>query len=205
MSGEEVSPYTHQLAIKLSQALNNLTPNDLLAQRVTEIAKSHDAEGFMKGAFEQSSGSMYGWLTEEHAAARTFGLGKLKDSYLSELHSEILTHAKQEETGVAPQPMEGITVHDSDVLQPEPMRPGGLQRKETVRPHSVHSCSWLTVPLPQRHQFRPPPKPLEPPTPRTSILGLDRLAKEKRAAAAAEEGQRKKPRLDDDSVFKGAR
>ncbi|KAI4520084.1 hypothetical protein K525DRAFT_240665 [Schizophyllum commune Loenen D] len=165
MSGEEVSPYTHQLAIKLSQALNNLTPNDLLAQRVTEIAKSHDAEGFMK-------------------AARTFGLGKLKDSYLSELHSEILTHAKQEETGVAPQPMEGITVHDSDVLQPEPMRPGGLQRKET------------------RHQFRAPPKPLEPPTPRTSILGLDRLAKEKRAAAAAEEGQRKKPRLDDDSVFK---
>ena len=58
MSGEEVSPYTHQLAIKLSQALNNLTPNDLLAQRVTEIAKSHDAEGFMKGAFQQSSGSV---------------------------------------------------------------------------------------------------------------------------------------------------
>lgn len=50
--------------------------------------------------------------------------------------------------------------------------------------------------------------PLEPPTPRTSILGLDKLAKEKRAAAEAERGQtegsRKKPRLEDEEpVFKG--
>ncbi|KAL1740351.1 putative PRP16-RNA-dependent ATPase [Schizophyllum fasciatum] len=164
MSGDEVAPYAHQLAIKLSQALNTLAPNDLLAARVTEIAKSHDANGFI-------------------TAARTFGLGKLKDSYLAELHAEILAHVQQDAAGVAPQPVEGITVHDSDVLQPEPARPGGLQRKDT------------------RHAFRPPPKPLEPPTPRTSVLGLDRLAREKRAAAA-EEGQRKKPRLDDDAVFK---
>ncbi|TRM62959.1 hypothetical protein BD626DRAFT_403254 [Schizophyllum amplum] len=166
MSTEEVSPYTHQLAIKLSQALNALEPNDLLAERVTEIAKNNTPEGFAK-------------------AARTFGLGKLKDSYLTELHAEILSHAKQEATGVAPQPVQGITVHDSDVLEPEPIRPGGLQRKET------------------RHAFRQPPKPLEPPTPRTSILGLDRLAKEKRAAAALDDGQRKKPRLEDHGGFKG--
>ncbi|KAF5393682.1 hypothetical protein D9757_000342 [Collybiopsis confluens] len=48
-------------------------------------------------------------------------------------------------------------------------------------------------------------KPLEPPTPRTSVLGLDRLAKEKRAAAAnGEEGSAKRTKYDDgaEPVFK---
>lgn len=62
------------------------------------------------------------------------------------------------------------------------------------------------------HTFRAPAKPLEPPTPRTSVLGLDRLAHEKRAAAAALNGDssRKKAKLafDDDeggtsNLFKG--
>lgn len=50
---------------------------------------------------------------------------------------------------------------------------------------------------------------MEPPTPRASLLGLDRLAREKRAAAASENGNgewsRKKPRLDDgnEPFFKG--
>lgn len=63
------------------------------------------------------------------------------------------------------------------------------------------------------HTFRAPAKPLEPPTPRTSVLGLDRLAHEKRAAAAILNGEssRKKAKLafDDDeggtsNLFKGA-
>ncbi|KAJ6573855.1 pre-mRNA splicing factor [Mycena vulgaris] len=155
--------FNHQLAIKLSRALNTLNPNDLLAQRVTDIAKTNSVEGFVK-------------------AARAFG--KFQDSFLSELHAEILLHAKQEATGVVPQPVEGITVYDSDVLEPAPARPGGLMRADT------------------RHTFRQPARPLEPPTPRGSLLGLDRLAQEKRAAAAATgnmEGSRKKPRLDDGS------
>lgn len=57
----------------------------------------------------------------------------------------------------------------------------------------------------QRHTFRQPAKPIEPPTPRGSLLGLDRLAKEKRDQANAENGPRKKPRLHDDAVFKGVR
>ncbi|KAJ7627694.1 hypothetical protein DFH06DRAFT_1007162 [Mycena polygramma] len=149
--------FNHQLAIKLSRALNTLNPNDLLAQRVTDIAKTNTLEGFVK-------------------AAQTFG--KFQDTFLAELHAEILLHAKQEATGVVPQPIEGITVHDSDVLEPEPARPGGLMRPDT------------------RHTFRKPAT-LEPPTPRSSLLGLDRLAQEKRAAAANGEGARKKPRLDD--------
>ena len=63
-------------------------------------------------------------------AAKAFG--KFKDSFLAELHADILSHAKQEETGITPQPVQGITVHDSDVLQPEPARPGGLTRKDVV-------------------------------------------------------------------------
>lgn len=64
-------------------------------------------------------------------AAKSFG--KFKDSFLSELHSEILSHAKQEASGITAQPVKGITVHDSEVLEPEPVRQGGLVRKDTVR------------------------------------------------------------------------
>jgi pre-mRNA-splicing factor ATP-dependent RNA helicase DHX38/PRP16 len=52
-------------------------------------------------------------------------------------------------------------------------------------------------------------KPIEPPTPRASLLGLDRLAQEKRAAALYEnggnDGSRKKPKLNDrdEAGFKG--
>ena len=59
----------------------------------------------------------------------------------------------------------------------------------------------------QRHTFRQPAKPIEPPTPRTSVLGLDRLASEKRAVAANDktDESRKRPRQDDGTeiFFKG--
>jgi len=64
-------------------------------------------------------------------AARSFG--KFKDLFLLELHAEILSHEKQVENGTVPQPVQGITVVDSDVLQPPPVRQGGLQRLDTVR------------------------------------------------------------------------
>ncbi|KAH9964577.1 P-loop containing nucleoside triphosphate hydrolase protein [Russula dissimulans] len=63
---------------------------------------------------------------------------------------------------------------DTEVLEPEPARQGGLVQKDA------------------RHTFRKP----EPPTPRVSTLGLDRLAMEKRAAALEEHGNKKRPRLD---------
>ncbi|KAG5730297.1 Pre-mRNA-splicing factor ATP-dependent RNA helicase PRP16 [Termitomyces sp. T112] len=166
VEGQE-NPFKHQLAIKLSRALNTINPNDQLALIVIDLAKtnSNSLEDFIK-------------------AARTFG--KFKDSFLAEIHSEILVHAKQEATGIVPQPVQGITVHDSDVLEPEPIRPGGLMRMES------------------RHVFRQPAKPIEPPTPRSSLLGLDRLAQEKRAANHVNDSSRKKPRLDDGSepIFK---
>ena len=67
----------------------------------------------------------------EYAAAKSFG--KFQESFLSELYAEIVSHTKQ--TGAA-EPMKGITVHDSDMLEPEPVRSGGLMRKDgAVRTH----------------------------------------------------------------------
>lgn len=163
MSSNTDDGFKHQVAIQLSRALNLVNPNDLLAERVIDIAKTNSAEGFAK-------------------AARAFG--KFQDSFLTELHDEILSHVKQEASGLAPRPVEGITVHDSEVLEPDPIRQGGLVRDDT------------------RHTFRQPAKPIEPPTPRGSLLGLDRLAKEKREQALSENGPRKKPRLNDDTFFK---
>ena len=67
-----------------------------------------------------------------HLAAKSFG--KFRDSFLAELHAEILSHEKQEatESGNVAQPVQGIVVHDSDVLEPEPVRQGGLMRKDAV-------------------------------------------------------------------------
>ena len=64
------------------------------------------------------------------SAAKSFG--KFKDSFLSELHAEILSHEKQEASGQSAQPIQGIVVHDSDVLEPEPVRQGGLMRRDAV-------------------------------------------------------------------------
>ncbi|KZT24702.1 pre-mRNA splicing factor [Neolentinus lepideus HHB14362 ss-1] len=163
---EHDEEFNHQIAIKLSRALNIVNPNDLLARRVQDIAKTNSLDGFTQ-------------------AAKAFG--KFKDSFLAELHGEITRHASQEAAGLKPQEVKGITVHDSEVLEPEPVRQGGLMRTDA------------------KHTFKAPPRPLEPPTPRTSVLGLDRLAQEKRAAAAANgQGSRKKARLDgpDEPVFK---
>ncbi|EJF55621.1 P-loop containing nucleoside triphosphate hydrolase protein [Dichomitus squalens LYAD-421 SS1] len=160
--------FIHHIAIQLSRVMNLINPNDLLARRVQDIAKNNTVDGFIE-------------------AAKSFG--KFKPSFLAELHAEILSHEKQQATGQPQLPVQGIVVHDSDVLEPEPVRQGGLMRKDA------------------KHAFRQPAKPLDPPTPRASVLGLDKLAQEKRALAAQAngEGSRKRPKLDgdgDEPVFK---
>lgn len=37
------------------------------------------------------------------------------------------------------QPSHGIVIQDTDVLQPEPIRQGGLVRKDVVRPAPINS------------------------------------------------------------------
>ena len=41
--------FTHSLAIKLSRVLNIVNPNDLLARRVQDIAKTNSLDGFISG------------------------------------------------------------------------------------------------------------------------------------------------------------
>lgn len=76
-------------------------------------------------------------------AAKSFG--KLKDSFLAELHSEITSHVRQEESGVAPQPVQGMVVHDSEVLEPDPIRQGGLVRNDAVCRQLPMECRSLTL------------------------------------------------------------
>ena len=68
--------------------------------------------------------------------------GKLQDSFLQDIHSEISIHLSQEKDGHVPQPVAGIEVHDSEVLEPEAPRPGGL-----MRPDGAVCCFSLTVGL----------------------------------------------------------
>lgn len=50
-SGTEADdPFVHNIAIKLSRALNLINPNDLLAKRVIDIAKTNSEPAFLKGA-----------------------------------------------------------------------------------------------------------------------------------------------------------
>jgi pre-mRNA-splicing factor ATP-dependent RNA helicase DHX38/PRP16 len=201
-SAAGIDDFTHQLAVKLSRVLNIVNPNDLLARTVINLARTHPPEGFAKGVPSHpilSCGFLY-LMCRVITAARAFG--KFQDSFLAELHSEILSHEKREATG-APSTVAGIIVHDSDVLEPEPVRQGGLVRPDKVRDTWTVLCISCSSFL-QRHAFRQPVRPIEPPTPRASLLGLDRLAQEKRDAAGSM-GSRKKPRLDNDDepVFKG--
>jgi hypothetical protein len=87
----------------------------------------------------------------------------------------------QDDPPIDTQPLNGTTPH-TDILQPEPVLPGGLIR----------------------HTFKQPVRQ----TPSPSILGLDRLARDKRSAAANgnSELSSKKPRIDDGDkpYFKGS-
>ena len=74
-----------------------------------------------------------------YIAAKAFG--KFQNTFLNELHAEIMSHIKQETVGLAPKPVQGIVVHGSEVLEPDIARPGGLMRGDTV---GYIYCSLVT-------------------------------------------------------------
>ncbi|KAG8761183.1 DEAH-box RNA helicase prp16 [Serendipita sp. 396] len=116
-------------------------------------------------------------------AASAFGT--FQEKFLTELRDEILAHARQDSTQSISNQIQGFI--DADVLEPEAPRMGGLVRPDL------------------QHTFRAPAKPIQPPTPRKSLLGLDKLAQEKRSAAQASMGAeetRKRTKLDDGTAFK---
>lgn len=115
------SEYIHELAIKLSRALNLINPNDLLAQQICQLAQQHGVDDFV-------------------AATRGMANFEASSKFLPELHSEILSHFNRESAGAALQSSE-TRLHDPDdeVLLPEPQRAGGLVRKESVCPQTCSS------------------------------------------------------------------
>jgi len=50
-ASNEKNIFVHQVAIKLSRQLNTINTNDLLAERVIDIAKTKTAEDFTTGVF----------------------------------------------------------------------------------------------------------------------------------------------------------
>jgi pre-mRNA-splicing factor ATP-dependent RNA helicase DHX38/PRP16 len=95
-----------------------------------DIAKSNTQDGFIKGG-----PCCLEYLNLEHlyASIAASAFGKFQEQFLSELHAEIRSYAKNEQEGHPSQPVQGIIVHDSDVLEPEPVRQGGLTRNGAVR------------------------------------------------------------------------
>jgi pre-mRNA-splicing factor ATP-dependent RNA helicase DHX38/PRP16 len=104
--------FIHGVAIQLSRELNTQNPNDTLARNVVALAQAHAPTQFAQAAA---------------------GFGLRRAPFLDALYAEISAHVAQTTTA---QPVQGIVVHDSDVLAPEPVRQGGLVRKDAVRaPH----------------------------------------------------------------------
>jgi hypothetical protein len=56
---------------------------------------------------------------------------------------------KQDATGIAA--VEGIIVHDSEILEPEPVRQGGLVRDDKVRTEAYVSSAVLSGTIPEAY------------------------------------------------------
>jgi len=113
---DDVDEFTHNVAIKISRVMNSLNPNDLLARRLIDIAKTNSC-----GRIYQGGSGLWPYT------------GRI---------SQGITHgdtrpSKARKLGHHVAPVQGLTVHDTDVLEPEPARKGGLVRPDTVRilPH----------------------------------------------------------------------
>lgn len=158
--------FIHHTAITLSRLLNIPTPNDLLAKRVIEIARSNPTPSSFTNACS--------------------AFGKFPPNTLDALHTEIVVHLSQEEK------IKGLRVtgfeeradgEDKDMLEPESERDvGGLVRGGGLQ-----------------HTFR---------APQASLLGLDKLAEQKKEAAAArkkleDEGRKGKRSREEDEQDTG--
>lgn len=123
-------------------------------------------------------------------AASTFGLRR--PEFLQTIWSDIkatATGVSEGDANKSGQTRVGtLVIQDSETMVQEPQGPGGLSRP------------GLLTGAGEKHVFRAPA------TPRSSVLGLDALAAEKRRERAAkDERENKRPRLDDDRAdFRGA-
>ena len=175
----DVDPFVHSLAISLSREINLVQPNDLLAKRVIDLVRTN-----------QDS------LVTFSKAISTFG--RFRDVFVADVWRDVKAHESgvhvlnpDMPVGSGSMRVGTLVVQDTDVMQPEAPKPGGL-----VRPGLATTGEKLIFKAPA--------------LPKASLLGLDSLAMEKRRereAAATRESKR--PRLDDSTPngradFKGA-
>lgn len=144
----EPLPFIKQLAVLISRSLNTLNPNEVLAQKVfgfSQTAPTNTLDSFTKAI------SSFGKFSPAQA-------------------QEIFDLCQQQDTldAAFQLPGSGLTITDSDVLQPDaPSRPG------------LSLASGATSD--DKHVFRAPAAP------RASALGLDRLAMDKRRERAEQD------------------
>ncbi|KAI9028088.1 hypothetical protein CLU79DRAFT_550833 [Phycomyces nitens] len=154
---DNVDAFTHDIAVELSRALNLPNPNDILAQRVIQIARNDRH-------FEKFS-----------SACQTFG--RFKPEFLNDLFNKITVHISEtkQRSNDAPQTYGAapkISQESSrEILMLGDDLPGGLM----TRNKSINSDE-------QRPIFKAP-------APRKSLLGLDELARKKRAAEAQKQAE----------------
>lgn len=194
--GQGVDPFVHQVAIDVSCALRPLACTPKLnppfqMSRIMNMVNPNDtlAQRVVEIARHNRSGDAFCRgecsvaLPPLTVAVATFG--KFPEDAMLSLHSRILAHeslaSKMNAAGVK---VEGMDHGDSDVLAAEAPRRGGLRQTGGA------------------------PKFKAPVAPRTSLLGLDKLAAEKRAQAAGVKleppSKRIKMEIDEDAggVFK---
>jgi pre-mRNA-splicing factor ATP-dependent RNA helicase DHX38/PRP16 len=181
--------FVHNVAVRLSRVLNLINPNDLLATRVIDIANANDQDGFSSGTWFCSYFFTHNETDTSRLlqAARAFGIGPAHDDFLKELHGDITSHTihqRQEQSNLNAhsKTIAGVTVTDSETLEPEPVRQGGFLRNENEK----------------QHVFKKPITANTAEKSSASLLGLDKLASEKRLADSQidskDEGSRKRQR-----------
>ena len=179
--------HIHTLAIAISRQLNLLNPNDTLAKRMLQLVDVQpNLEAFSKAA--SSFGRFQPAFLEQvykDAKAQSFGTAPLLDTSPDEaIKGRIVVG--------------NLHIQDHDVMAPSAARAGGLA--QTKRPGLTTSEDGA------KHVF------VAPQSSKHSLLGLDRLAMEKRKEKADESDRdRKRAKLsgndEDDSLqsnFKGA-
>ena len=164
-SDAESSPM-HQLAIAVSRELNLVNPNDLLAKRVLELAQqnSESLPQFQKAAktFGRFRDVFLQEVWMDSKSAKFTGAGAHDASAPSGMATSSSTDASEGRMTIG-----NLVIEDSEVMMPQKQAPGGL-----MRPSSASRAGLQQGAAGDKHVFKAPA--------RSSELGLDRLAAEKR-------------------------
>ncbi|KAJ9104349.1 hypothetical protein QFC19_003991 [Naganishia cerealis] len=184
--GGDSNDFVHHIAIELSRRLNTVNPNDVLAKRVIDIARhNRTGDAFVK-------------------AASSFG--KFDNEFLLGIHSQILAYLSAESMEGSASKARRTSHGSSDTAAIESrsnlhvgqdereVDDGMVHGKSDVQPASEAKRGGLFR-TGEVHTFKRPNEA------RPSLLGLDRLAAEKRAASNSSTPSNKRQRVNDGDII----